>query len=305
MRNPITLKWTHWIGLIIILMASLGLVAVEAQASPAPQPAATTSADGCADCHEWVEDHWLTSAHSDAATDEIFTQAWAEKGNPPEGMQCHATGYDAQTQTWEEPGVTCVACHSPVTENHPEEVMPTNPSSRLCGTCHIDTFAEFEESVHSTSNLSCNQCHAAHSTSLKIDQSEELCKACHRDAVHSFEQTVHASSNLTCTDCHVQISNTELGEGHGKRVHTFEVDLQTCTMCHGDGTHTEVSVGDLSADFHNLEGQNLCEDSLAQHSLQTQPDTANPLSYVLIASLFGLAMVAGPLLERWSRRKKQ
>jgi hypothetical protein len=296
MLSKITSKSIRWISLAGILSLGLGLVAV----TPNPTPAQASTGE-CTACHKWIVDDWEVSAHGQAATNDTFLAAWDADGNPPECMACHATGYDPDSETWETPGVTCQACHSPYTENHPEEVMPTDMSSRLCGTCHLDTFTQWQESAHSTRNLSCNKCHNAHATSLKTESSQELCQACHNDQVHSFEQTVHAANELMCTDCHVQVSNVALGEGHGRRVHTFDVDLKTCTDCHGDGDRAPNA--DVAAYFHNLEEQNACP-PLAQHGLQSEPEAASPIGYIVIASLFGLGMVAGPLLERWSRRNK-
>ena len=42
---------------------------------------------------------------------------------------------------------------------------------------------------------------------------------------------------LLCIDCHLIVSETEIGDGHGQRMHTFSVDMGTCSKCHIDNLH--------------------------------------------------------------------
>ena len=283
------------IGLAGIFLATFGFASGDVMPTLA-QPAA----EECTACHNLIGDHWINSAHGQASTNEAFNKAWDEQGNLPVCMTCHSTGYDADTQTWETPGVSCQTCHTPYNNNHPEEVMATDMSSRLCGNCHLETITQWQESVHGSENLTCNQCHNPHTTGLKTENSQDLCLACHRDKVHSFELTVHAANGLLCTDCHLRVSDVELGEGHGKRVHTFDVDLETCTGCHGEGLH----IGPLNlTGSQNTRGL-LVDPNLAQPALLAEPEEVSPVGYTILGTLLGVGtgMVIAPWLEKWFRR---
>ncbi|MEK6256778.1 MAG: hypothetical protein N2C13_05620, partial [Chloroflexota bacterium] len=192
------------------IMASLMTV----QAKPYLQQ---TTTDDCRGCHKLIGEFWADSAHGHAVDDPVFMEAWEKQNKPDMCMACHATGFNPQDNTWDSPGVDCQTCHSPINQNHPDEIMPTDVSSRLCGSCHIETFNEWQTSVHSNEDLTCNQCHNAHTTTLKVENGQDLCKACHSEQVHDFSLTAHAETGLACTDCHLRISESEMGEGHGKR----------------------------------------------------------------------------------------
>lgn len=284
------------LGLASIFLATFGFTGGDIN-SNFGQPAT----EECTACHSLIGDHWISSAHGQASTNANFNEAWDEQGNLPVCMTCHATGYDASTLTWETPGVTCQTCHTPYNENHPEEVMPTDVSSRLCGNCHLETFTQWQDSVHSNENLTCNQCHNAHTTSLKTEGSQELCQSCHREKVHTFELTVHATNGLLCTDCHLRVSDVELGEGHGKRIHTFDVDLETCTDCHAEGLHA-APLDNITDSQDN--GGTLIEPNLAQTDLLTEPEEVSPVGYTILGTLLGVGtgMVMAPWLEKWFRR---
>ena len=66
---------------------------------------------------------------------------------------------------------------------------------------------------------------------------QSLCQSCHNELVHYFENSTHAKEGLLCIDCHLIVSETEIGDGHGQRMHTFSVDMGTCSKCHIDNLH--------------------------------------------------------------------
>jgi predicted CXXCH cytochrome family protein len=256
----------------------------------------------CQGCHDIVREHWQAGAHGQAISDQTFQQAWAEQGSPLECMQCHTTGFDAATGTWDYDGVACVTCHNPVNENHPQEVMPTDISSRLCGECHLDTFAQWETSVHAQEDLACVSCHNAHTTDIKADDVQQLCSSCHSDAVHYFNFTPHAEAGLLCTDCHLRISGSEMGDGHGKRLHYFKVDIDTCVECHSDGLHSYTP-----AAMGQDENQTVSQSSMIpeiEQNLEAQPGPVSPVGFGILGTLVGLAfgMLLAPWLERWFKR---
>lgn len=225
--------------LVLAAMTSLALLVFGVGAVFAQDATPEAGAEDCIGCHEGLRGHWDDSAHANAFADRDFQTAWQEQGSPQECLQCHTTGYDAATGTYQETGVACLACHYPVPSNHPDTYMPTDVSSRLCGTCHTDTFAEWEVSEHGTQGMTCNTCHSPHTSSIKGGNSNELCQSCHDTQGHYYSFTGHASEGLLCTDCHLRVAGpAEEGEmGHGQRHHTFQVDLETCNGCHVEAMH--------------------------------------------------------------------
>lgn len=294
------------IGLCFALVAVL-LTAAIGEASP-PRQEGPVRTD-CQECHETVVTHWQDSAHGQAAVDPIFQEAWKEKGSPPECLSCHTTNYDPATGTWESDGISCSVCHSPQTAPHPETAMPTDPSARLCGTCHIDTHDEWQVSAHGEGEMTCVRCHNPHTTDLKVGNMRDLCTTCHTDEGHFYGYTAHAQQGLSCTDCHLRVSDSPTGEGHGKRVHTFAVDLHTCNQCHGEGMHFPVQSQEASStgtefmwsDYAPTE--ELCENTASNVVEEPESTQAGPLNYLLTAAVgMGFGIAVTPWAEGWLRR---
>jgi hypothetical protein len=279
-------------------MGFLAVAVVEAQ-----DPLQESTDNECQDCHEIIQSHWEESAHGQAVSDEVFRQAWEEQGSPSECMSCHTTGYDPATGEWEQDGVACQVCHYPVSENHPEAVMPTDISSRLCGTCHVDTYAEWEESTHGQEDLACARCHNPHTTDLKKDDAQEVCQACHNEETHFFTYTGHAEEGLMCADCHLRVSEAQMGEGHGQRLHTFVVDIGTCTECHGDTLHYPTGEDTVQSDAVEAS----LSMPIGDASVSMTPDPVSPLGFAVVAALVGMGsgMVLAPWLENWFRRARR
>lgn len=284
------------IGLASLFWAFLGSIATPINSIPV---AAAT--EECIGCHQAIQDSWTHSAHGQAATNEAFNTAWDEQGNLPVCMTCHATGYDASTLTWTSPGIGCVTCHTPYNEDHPDEIMPTDMSARLCGNCHLETFGQFQHSSHSNENLTCNECHNGHTNGLKLENSQVLCTSCHNERTHSFELATHSAKGLLCTDCHLRIIDTDSGEWHGKREHTFEVSLATCTGCHSDGPNVQSQT--ITAEPQGPQ-EELAGSAPAQPGPRSEPAEVSPIGFAILASLFGVGfgMVMSPWLEKWFRK---
>jgi hypothetical protein len=216
--------------------------------------------------------------------------------------------------------VDCSTCHSPYTD-HPDEVMPTDVSSRLCGQCHTTTMVEWAESVHGQEDLTCARCHDSHSASIKSDNVQSLCEHCHSERVHFFSFSDHALQGLQCTDCHLQIDESETREGPGSLVHTFAVDLGTCVRCHqGDvhEPHQDVQMCDPEERII-AEEQGLiypCDVTevaqaglgipLEEDVLAIEPQHVSPLGFTIIGTLAGVAagIIAAPWLEKWFRKEQ-
>ncbi len=254
----------------------------------------------CQACHPSIQTTWETSAHGLALSDPVFVEAWEEQGKPGSCLACHVSGYDEATGTWIQDGVACIACHSPIPSNHPNQVMPTDVSSRICGDCHIDTFAEWENSTHGQDGLTCLRCHSPHSTSLRAGDVQELCQACHDTEVHFYSFTSHSEQGLLCVDCLLRVSEGQMGEGHGQRVHTFDVDLDTCNDCHAEAMHYPVTSGSAEADPPLQAGVIILPEETL---LNRDPSPVNPLGFAVVAGLvgMGLGLIVAPWLERWYR----
>lgn len=230
---------------LIVAVVALAFLPVVPAAAAAPlrqAPTPEANAEDCTGCHEGLRGYWEHGAHSNALNDPEFQTAWQEQGSPRECLECHTTGYDAETGDYREGSVACLACHSPIPSNHPDSYMPTDVSSRLCGTCHVQTFDEWEVSKHGTQGMTCNQCHNPHTADIRAGNTQELCQSCHNTEGHYYSFTGHAREGLFCTDCHLRTNEApEAGqEGHGARHHTFQVDLATCNSCHLKDMHTAI-----------------------------------------------------------------
>jgi predicted CXXCH cytochrome family protein len=179
----------------------------------------------------------------------------------------------------------------------------------MCGTCHIDTHSEWQDSAHGEGELACVRCHNPHTAELKAASMEELCSNCHSDEGGMYGLTVHAQQGLTCTDCHLRISEGELGEGHGQREHTFDVDLATCTECHGQEMHIPLSAeqtsGDTELAYSAYEPTTLasCEVEDSQVASEPQQPRTRSFNYLLIAAVgMGCGVALTPWMEGFYRR---
>lgn len=302
--------------LIVGLCCALVALAVTAMSGEAGASQSDTRQEGpvrtdCQECHESVVEHQGESAHGQAASDPVFQEAWAEAGNPAECLSCHATSFDPESGEYQGDGIACATCHFGQSGPHPETPMATDPSSRLCGTCHIDTHAEWQISAHGEGELSCVRCHNPHTTTLKEGNMQDLCTTCHTDEGHFYSYTGHAAEGLQCTDCHLRVSDGPMGEGHGQRLHTFEVDLATCTQCHGDGLHfptaaTAAGESDRAEVMRTAYApldEAACQMENGAVVEQPAPQPAQPLNYLLVAAVgMGFGAAVTPVAESGFRR---
>jgi predicted CXXCH cytochrome family protein len=277
-----------------------------AQAQPVP-PATPDDASDCQQCHGAYQKAWMGGAHSQAFTDPLYVKDWEAQGKPKECLDCHTTGYDPLTGTYEAAGVTCAACHDPVPANHPLSPATMSRSSNLCGECHRDTQAQWKASKHGQSDLTCVNCHDSHGTNLRASSTSTLCADCHGTLVAAYAQSSHAQQGLTCTDCHITDTGMAPGLGASTHDHSFRVDLNTCNKCH-------------VSDMHNAAGAMLStgmgiahptalpspEPTAVGHlgTVSTDPGPVSPIGFAAFAGLIGLAagIVAAPWLERGFRR---
>ncbi len=324
----------HWtIRLLVGLACGLSLALFTIMVTQAQSDVVDPLPDDCVECHEEIVVNAEASLHGQAFADSVFQETWQEKGSPSECLVCHTTGYDEGTHSYEEEGVGCATCHEmgPNSAHHPEQVMPVDRSSESCGTCHVDTHEEWALSQHGEEELACVRCHNPHTTSLKKESVQEVCIDCHNEEAYFYAFTAHSQESMICTDCHLQTSETPMGEGHGKRTHTFAVDLNTCNECHEQqmhatnqdvafmGTMSEAMGSDTNEDgevtpCEALETLKRARNDIIVPSEVNQqedlapeaPNQSAPLSF-LIAAGFGLMLgvIVTPVAERAYRKTRK
>ena len=167
---------------------------------------------------------------------------------------CHTTGWVATGEngphqdslpgiygTWNEPGVTCEACHGPGSD-HASSPSKTNISKEEnCNSCHIrgdvnqidakgglvkhhEQYEELLASPHSA--LGCSSCHDPHKGTIYdlggFLGEDQTCKTCHADK----KINIPAMANLECMDCHMPQT--------AKSAVKISIDYQGGTVLKGD-----------------------------------------------------------------------
>ena len=133
----------------------------------------------CGQCHIEQFGEWQTSAHAQAFTNSNFQAALAD-GADESCLGCHVP--DTVRTNGESPsprrynrqdGVSCAACHldkgamtgpeqkSALFSPHPVTVQPDFfRNSDICGTCHTETFADWQTSrTTRPTTPTCQECH--------------------------------------------------------------------------------------------------------------------------------------------------
>jgi len=299
---------TKWLRRFLISMGcALVMGSLTAVITQAQQPQPEIAGDDCQSCHEPITDLWENSSHSHASAKSSFLSAWREAESPPECLACHTTGFDAATGTYETEGVACQVCHPSEPEEHPQKIMYTDTSSRLCGTCHIETFDQMHDSIHDQEGMACVRCHNPHDNGLRAGGVQDACRSCHRDETHFYNFTDHAAEGLLCTDCHMQLAEGEMGEGHGRRLHTFTVGSDACGECHSEEMHYPLADSQASPEADPMIVQagimpNFGDADAA--NLESEPMPTSHLNFIILAAIIGMlfGLIGSPWLEKWYRR---
>jgi predicted CXXCH cytochrome family protein len=294
--------------LFLLMGAGAGLARTPAYAqeptatpqAPAPPAAEATYAgpDFCANCHEDVHAQWSSTRHSQAFSSPIFQQNWEEKGNEFACLQCHTTGYDADSNSYAAEGVTCESCHGPFIVGHPEKPMPFNPSAELCATCHKTTTDEWRASPHGAVQLDCQSCHNPHSQKPKAESVTALCTNCHNDPGQGFAHSTHANSGLECSNCHMYTAPTDAPPIGGliPTGHTFTVGSEACINCHQDTVHTRDTIVALTGGEAAPQAQTPAEMEAEITSLQAETQqlessaTSNLYAGLVQGAIIGLVV---------------
>lgn len=289
---------------ILLFVTQTGAQADTAQVTPEPSD--------CGACHQEIESVWQSGHHAQASTNEAFTSAWAAQGQPGACLECHAPGYDAESASGAESGVTCQTCHGPVLEDHPKQNMQVDTSGQLCAKCHSQPITEgvAGSGAHDQVGMPCTSCHNPHATDFQtppgapagaLQNPSLLCENCHKDVAAEAQHSRHAAANVGCVDCHMGVRPLDANNPHAAPDHTARASLETCNACHSTQMHA--STGSAQAVWPT--GQPATPETLRASFLASSPTPVSPLGYVIISLLIGLAcgFALAPLFQRSSKRR--
>ena len=229
-------------GLIVGVLA-MTLFTGLASAAPNTQgddpPVELLTDNDCFRCHRNVADDWSHSPHAHAYDDPVFQEQWIGLGTPETCLACHTTNFVSSTGEYETEGVSCQSCHGTVTDNHPEQVVPTIVDTYYCGSCHTTTLSEWRSTGHASSDVDCMDCHNPHSQQPLFDNHDDLCINCHKDSMGDYLNDLHVQQDIGCVDCHALVIQPDVTPEDGivPTGHGFTISPQTCVACHTDALH--------------------------------------------------------------------
>lgn len=203
----------------------------------------------------------------------------------------------------------CTDCHG--SHDVQPVVEERNLVAGVCGTCHVSTLTEWQNSAHvDIGPLGCATCHSPHSQRIRAgDTADGLCLNCHNTMPDLWAHQQHASNDypVGCTDCHMFVPEEQRAANLG--LTTAVIDAPTghgmaltsvpCTTC-----HEELMVsGEWSRLSGEGEGIRIERDRLAQqladlqavHAAEpeVQEGTFVPLAQGLLLGLgFGVTFAA-------------
>ena len=167
--------------------------------------------------------------------------------------------------------VSCTACHK-VHESQPLVIRKREATNKLCGSCHLNVWAQFQRPFHHKlpeGDMSCVDCHNPHGSIRpamlqSFAANEPGCFGCHGDkrGPFTFEHAPvrfegcqachepHGSANprmliradvrFVCLECHANLPNAPVPPGSAKvagvvppSFHDLRSPVfQNCTVCH-------------------------------------------------------------------------
>ncbi len=298
------------VGAFLLVLFTAVLAQAGSPQQEQPPPGQEPLLD-CRECHWDIYLNWEQSAHGRGLTcgqchladqEDHARRGHGAQGGAQACMDCHTTGYNATTDTWQEDDVHCTACHTPVDPNHPDAPMPTDRSEALCGRCHIQARFEWQVSAHGQAGVVCVSCHSQHNTSLKEKSVSAQCADCHETHAEGFSHSIHYEQGLSCANCHLAPLEGPLGEGSAKRSHTFDVDVKTCVGCHEEGLHNATDHTHPAAPVVYQPEPSGAYDptdalsSAIEAKVKPEPEPLNPLGFAALGgTLLGVA-VAGVIV---------
>jgi predicted CXXCH cytochrome family protein len=229
-------------GLIVGLLAMTlftGMVSAAPNTQGEDPPEKILTDNDCVKCHRNVADDWSHSPHAHAYDDPAFQEQWIGLGTPDTCLACHTTNFMSTTGEYETEGVSCQSCHGAVTENHPDQVVPTIVDSYYCGSCHTTTLSEWRSTGHASSDVDCMDCHNPHSQQPLFNDHDDLCINCHKDSMGDYLNDLHVQEDIGCVDCHALVLPPDVvpEDGIVPTGHGFTISAETCVACHTDSLH--------------------------------------------------------------------
>ena len=316
----------HRRGLAWHAMATVGLVVLLAwplastvMASPS-QPESNGGPERCALCHEDVTSTWQDSPHAGAAfhaTTGSALDCQEATGEDCSCLSCHSANFDPAAPAPAGMGVSCEACHGPYVEDHPANGVMTLPvESSACAECHVQTYAEWQQTSHGNANVQCTGCHVAHAQDLRLEE-QQLCESCHEAVITDPGHQAHQRADVACVECHISPSVAILassGEVEAKTTHShrFDVATEVCAGCHGANFHAETVLvasvaGDATGPVAAQTVADQADDSQAAGDGSTrlvQMATVTALGLGLgIGVMLGIifVLIIGPLWQRFGK----
>lgn len=241
----------------------------------------------CAECHAEAADEWLDSGHALSSLNDHFQSVYSENGQPTYCLRCHASGFDATTQTIQFEGVVCSTCHAAEGEHPPAPVtMGTNVTT--CATCHsgghASVYEEWLASEHSAVGVDCVDCHNAHSNDMLLGDVNTTCGDCHANAM---QDEVHMGEDLVCTDCHMTPRETVNDPTMLTQTgHAMEIDPSVCADCHG-------AIHELSLSAETENGESVDLEALHQEVEEWQTSAEENLVSGLLGGAVGVLLLLG------------
>ncbi len=111
--------------------------------------------------------------------------------------------------------------------------QPPDRKSAMCQKCHENSkeLGEWKMSRHDRAQVSCDSCHAVHSTSRRNLKSREpyLCLTCHKDVRNQVNrQSRHPiqEGKIKCSDCHTPHGS------FGNKMLKADSETELCFKCH-------------------------------------------------------------------------
>lgn len=235
------------IFIIGILIALAWITTETVNAAPLDKetdPDPSTGDQACKECHLDIFEIWSHSPHAHAFDDPVFQERWSGLGKPSQCLLCHTTNYQASSNTYITPGVSCEACHGQVNPDHPPAIVPIRADTEYCGTCHTTTINEWRLTGHSSVDVGCMDCHDPHSQNRLFEDSDLLCINCHKEDMEDYLEDLHVQKDIGCVDCHALVIPPDPipVDGIVPTGHSFIITPATCVACHTDTLHAGFSL---------------------------------------------------------------
>jgi len=187
----------------------------------------------------------LASAHF-AATALLVLAAFAASAQEINCGECHE---DVSFTSTAHPDVTCLECHTNVTEEHEDDDLEPLTDKESCGECHSSAGRAIGRSVHGD-EAGCNDCHGEPHNIHEVADFESAvsavnqiknCGACHDEPVElvdGYLTSEHGKALLLsglgnapgCSDCHGSHRILEADKDRAATAHQNSPEM--CGSCH-------------------------------------------------------------------------